>query len=442
MVEERYKELAELSDEIARCGRCGFCQEICPVYHVSSDESGVARGRNMFAAELVSGRLDLSRANEAFFSQCLLCRACVEMCFSGVKTDEVVLAGRRCQRRMSGTAPVHRYIFERLLPDHHRLGRVIRMLGTTRRIAPARLGSALGMFGWLGKGFARAERFSREIPREFLRARLARRKVTDKASKRAAFFIGCGINFMFPHVGEATATILAALGYEVSVVDHGCCGLPAFSHGELQAARRLASLNMAAFARDPDRLIVTDCSSCASFLKDYPRLFSTGEAADPEKLRETERFAARVKDMTEILAENPRIFEAEEGTGHAVRGKVTFHEPCHLGRYQGLGAAACETLGSLSGVDFVEMKEASWCCGGAGAFAVEHPRLSLEILDRKTRNVKSSGADTVATTCPSCLMQIKSGVENAGIEVRVAHLVEIAREHLPAAGKNSEGRRA
>ncbi len=133
MVEERYHELAALSQEIARCGRCGFCQEICPVYHVSSDECGVARGRNMYASELLSGRLDLSRRDGAFFSECLLCRACVDMCFSGVRTDEIVLAGRRLRRRMRGSSPVRDHIFERLLPDHRRLGRLVRASGRTGR---------------------------------------------------------------------------------------------------------------------------------------------------------------------------------------------------------------------------------------------------------------------------------------------------------------------
>ncbi len=86
MVKERYHEIAEFSQEIAHCGRCGFCQEVCPVYQVSAEESGVARGRNVFASELISGGLDLSRRDEAFFSECLLCRACVDICFSGVNS--------------------------------------------------------------------------------------------------------------------------------------------------------------------------------------------------------------------------------------------------------------------------------------------------------------------------------------------------------------------
>ena len=76
------------------------------------------------------------------------------------------------------------------------------------------------------------------------------------------------------------------------------------------------------------------------------------------------------------------------------------------------------------------MNEAAWCCGGAGAFAVEHPELSLQILERKTRNLEFSGADEIATTCPACLMQLRAGVANAGMDVGVKHLTQITRDCL------------
>ena len=431
MVEE-YKELAGLSDEIARCGRCGFCQEVCPVYLISADEAGVARGRNMYARELVSGRLDLSRKDAAFFSECLLCRACVDMCFSAVKTDDIVLAGRRCRHRLLGVSPVYKYIFERLLPDHRSLGKLVRALRTTRQVAPAVLFPSLKIFGWLGISLLRAEQIAGQIPQEFLRERLARKRPLRRGSKQALYFIGCGVNFMFPHAGEATDEILRQLGYDVTVVEHGCCGLPAFSHGDLQTARRLASANIEAFSDDPDCLIVTDCSSCASYLKDYPQMLAIDDSGGVEEIARAERFAGRVRDIAEILAGAEFAQLLREGDRPRPESEqiVTFHEPCHLGRYQALGDEARSALRSLPGINYVEMKEAAWCCGGAGSFAVEHPELSVGILERKVQNIGSSAADAVATTCPACMMQMQAGVTRAGLNVRVKHLSEIARDCL------------
>jgi len=432
MVEERYRELARLSDEMTRCGRCGFCQEVCPVYHVSAEECGVARGRNMFARELVSGSIELSNRNKAFFSECLLCRACVDVCFSAVRTDEIVLAGRKCQRRALGMSPIHRYIFQRLLPDHKRLGKLVRSLRTTQRVVPAVVFPSLRIFGWLGLSLERAERIAGEIPQEFLRERLARKAPRRAGTRRAVYFIGCGVNFMFPDAGEATIEVLEGLGYEVAVVEHGCCGLPAHSHGDIESARRLALDNLEAFAGSPENIIVTDCSSCASYLKEYPTLFEADNPSDEELRRQSQRFAGRVRDLTEILAgpELGRMLRQRGGGRPTEMRAVTFHEPCHLGRYQGLGAKARRTLAGLPGIEYVEMNEAAWCCGGAGAFALEHPDLSMRILQRKTRNVELSGADEAVTTCPSCMMQIRAGVSEAGLGIRVRHLSEIARDAL------------
>lgn len=432
MVENRYKELAGLSEEISRCGRCGFCQEVCPVYIASADECGVARGRNMYARELVSGRLEYSRKDSAYFSECLLCRACVDMCFSSVKTDEIVLAGRRYRQRILGLSPVHKYVFERLLPDHRRLERLVRALRTTRRIAPAALLPSLKIFGWLGISLLRAEQIAGHIPRQFLRERLAREQPFRRGSRQAWYFIGCGINFMFPDAGEATYEILRKLGYEAAIAEHGCCGLPAFSHGDLQTARRLALANIEAFSDGSDSPIVTDCSSCASYMKDYPKMLALDDAEDPETIARAQRFADRVRDMTEILAgdEFERLLRRGDRPRPESARIVTFHEPCHLSRYQQLGAEARSALRSLPGITFVEMNEAARCCGGAGSFAVEHAELSIRILERKILNIELSAADTVATTCPACMMQVRAGATRAGCNVHVKHLSEIARECL------------
>lgn len=429
----KYRELAEVSDEISRCGRCGFCQSVCPVYHVSGLEGSVARGRNMFAKALFSGNLELDRENEALLSECLLCRACVDACFSSVKTDQVVVAGRRARGRIHGLPPIHKYAFERLLPDPQRLGRFVRLARAGRPAARA-ASAALRLFGWF-PSFTRAGEFLEHIPAVSLRERLARRGPHAALSKRAALFIGCGTNFMFPDAGEATASILDALGYRTVVVEHGCCGLPAHSHGAFDAAIHLARLNIERFTQT-EGPIVTDCSSCASFLKDYPRLLSL-DKANGETLARAESFSSRVRDMTEILHE---LSDGYAGTQcdmvsphnrgvHPRRAenlRVTFHEPCHLGRGQRLDTLARTVLSSLP-IEYVEMNEAAWCCGGAGAFALEHADLSLRILERKLQNFRATGAQVLVTTCPSCLMQLRSGLARSATPARVMHLTELVR---------------
>jgi glycolate oxidase iron-sulfur subunit len=235
---------------------------------------------------------------------------------------------------------------------------------------------------------------------------------------------------MFPRVGETTILLLETLGYEVLVVDHGCCGLPAFSHGASEAAMRLAEKNIRAFSNLPECVFVTDCSSCSSFLKEYPRLFALGETADTVLLSKAEQFAARVRDVTEILSLDSNAPSSVTTSIPTSPIRVTFHDPCHLSRRQRLSHLPRMILRSLPGIEFIEMNEADSCCGGAGAFAVEHPDLSLRILERKIESIISSKADIVATTCPSCLMQIRSGLESKGSRTQAVHLVELVPNRL------------
>jgi len=434
MVNERkYPELAQLADEVSRCGRCGFCQSVCPVYRATGHEEGVARGRNMFARGLLSGDLEIARENEAFFTECLLCRACVEMCFSSVKTDDIVLAMRRDNARARGKDAVRQYIFRYLLFDHRRLGRAIRYASFGKTAGAVRLAQALDIFGWCGSRFKRLDQELAEIPRRSLRERLAQRARPERAHKEAFFFVGCGINFMFPEVGEATVAVLEKLGYAVIIADNGCCGLPAHAHGASDAAVKLAERNISLLSQ-PEALIITDCSSCASFLKSYSTLISNG-GGNRALIREAERFSSRVRDVSEVLREAVPLL-ASKWSKAANPQRVTFHDPCHLSRRQGQGEQrltlrARELLRSVPGIEYVEMKEADMCCGGAGAFAFEHPDLSLRILERKMRNIAASSADIVATTCPSCMMQLRSALLQespaAGRKIQVKHLVELVR---------------
>jgi glycolate oxidase iron-sulfur subunit len=391
----------------------------------------------MYAKGLISGTLKHTRKNDAFFSECLLCRACVETCFSAVRTDDIVLAGRRNRRRLGGISPLQKYVFERLLPDPAKLGRFIRMLKASRWIGSPHIEPALRLFGWLGASIARTEQIVREIPDEFFRERLVRRGPATQAEKKVMLFVGCGTNFMFPHVGEATVMTLEALGYETAVVDHGCCGLPVMAHGELAEAMRLALENMRAFSDESNSIIVTDCSSCASFLKDYPKLFSLDDPGD-RRMQEAERFSSRIKDIVELLAlDGTDGISGLKDPGSATPTQtVSFHNPCHLSRYQKISHLARDAVRSLPGIDYVEMKQADWCCGGAGTFAFEHPELSRRILEKKIHNIKSSGAGVVLTTCPSCMMQIRAGIADANLRVRTAHLVEIFCECLSASKHN------
>ncbi len=105
--------------------------------------------------------------------------------------------------------------------------------------------------------------------------------------------------------------------------------------------------------------------------------------------------------------------------------RVTFHDPCHAARGQGLVKPPRELLRRLPGVEFVELPEADWCCGGAGSYALSHYDLAMQVLDRKMANLKKTAADVLVTTCPACIIQLSYGVRRHGLRVEVKHLTEV-----------------
>jgi glycolate oxidase iron-sulfur subunit len=108
--------------------------------------------------------------------------------------------------------------------------------------------------------------------------------------------------------------------------------------------------------------------------------------------------------------------------------RVTYHEPCHLGRGQDVKTQPRELLKSIPGVEFVEMKAADVCCGGAGSFCVTHPALSEKVGATKVESILATRADVVASGCPSCMSQLQAMLHERGVSIRVCHPVELLAE--------------
>jgi len=193
-------------------------------------------------------------------------------------------------------------------------------------------------------------------------------------------------------------------------------------------------------------VIVTDCASCSSFLKKYPKIFHD----DTQNLELAEQQHPLFQDMVEFLAtrgvaapggeeDDPDIGSyydphGAEKTGDAAkvgfesREKpviVTYHDPCHAVRGQGIKNESRDILKAIPGVEFKEMAEADWCCGGAGSYALTHYELSQKVLDRKMENLENCDADILVTSCPACMIQLSYGIRRHGLKTKVFHISEM-----------------
>jgi L-lactate dehydrogenase complex protein LldE len=233
---------------------------------------------------------------------------------------------------------------------------------------------------------------------------------------RAALLITCLADVFYPEVGERIVRLLRRLGVEVDFPDgQTCCGLPLFNSGYHREAAEVARRTVAIF-RDAEQVVVPS-GSCAWMIKhEYPGLMR-----DAAEGTAAEQLAGRTHELSQFLVKRlgRRRFTS------AVRGRITYHDSCHLLRGLHEAESPRALLRELTGGEFVELAGADECCGFGGSFSVRLPEVSTAILDKKLASVEASGADAVVACDAGCLMQMRGGLSRRGSRVRALHLAEV-----------------
>ncbi len=238
------------------------------------------------------------------------------------------------------------------------------------------------------------------------------------AKRRVAFHTGCLADQLFADVNEATVRVLTENGCDVDVLaGERCCGALHIHNGAREEAKTLARANIAAFAAaGPYDAIVSNAAGCSAELRHYGALLD----GDPAAVT----FGESVRDISEYLCAIGLRPPAAPSAG-APSLKVAYDEPCHLLHAQKISDPPKQLLRAIPGLTLVPLDEADACCGSAGVYSLLQPDLSARIAARKIDAVKRSGAAVIATGNPGCLMQIRSGVEAAGLPVKVVHPVQL-----------------
>ncbi|MDA1193394.1 MAG: (Fe-S)-binding protein, partial [Candidatus Poribacteria bacterium] len=234
---------------------------------------------------------------------------------------------------------------------------------------------------------------------------------------RVGFISGCLMSPMFGDINAATVRVLTRNGCEVvTPKSQGCCGALHLHNGVRDTAEGLAKANIDAFLGENLDAIVINSAGCGAALKEYGELF----AHDPQWHERAETFSGKMRDVTEWLVEI-----GFEPPTHPINKRVTYDDPCHLIHGQKVRAQPRQLLNSIPGIEFVEMRDADWCCGSAGVYNVVQPEIARGVLDRKMPSVRETEADILATANPGCLMQLRTGVLQSGLKMDVMHVVEL-----------------
>ena len=419
---------------LQQCMHCGLCLPACPTYQETGKERNSPRGRISLMRAIADGEMEVTKGFADEMDYCLGCLACTTACPAGVDYGTLFEASRAEVERSGvssgpGRSLLRSFTLRFLLvhPWALRLQacilrfytvsgfqRVVRRSGIFR-ILPRRIGE------WDRQSLPIQRRFSDEIIAET-------EKPKGGARRRVAVLTGCIQDIAFSDVNRATVDVLLANGCEVSTPrNQSCCGSLHVHNGETETARELARRQIDSINSTLCDAILSNSAGCGSHLKRYGHLL----ADDPAYAGRAAAFSAKVRDISEWLVEiGFRRPAAHEGNVEPF--VLTYQEACHLCHGQKISSQPREILRCLPGVEFRECPEATTCCGSAGVYSLTQPDTAAWLRDRKVNNLRSTGADIVATANPGCQLQIAQGfsliVEKGGKPVRVAHPVALLAE--------------
>lgn len=419
---DNLKELAKIEQYAAQCMKCGFCSFFCPVYQEEHMETSVARGKNYLVREILAGRQEFTREMGEIIGKCLLCKRCVANCPSKTQIDRVVVGARAELVKKKGLGAIKNFAFRKVMANRKAFGNYVKLARAFQWLLPKTEGKIRHLPDFLkalGQGRnipALADTFLRDMVKPVYAP-----QNNEKPKMKVGFFMGCATDFVYPELGLKFIDFLTKRGIEVVVPENqSCCGAAMYFSGDVETGRLQAEKNIEAF-KDVD-YIVTACATCSSTLKDYQKYLPDTE----DQKKRYEAFEKKVKDSMEFIIDIMKVKPEELTLKKEFEGKTaTWHDPCHLIRYQNIKDQPRAILKGLKGLKYAEMPNADLCCGMGGSFSVYHYDLTKKIAAKKMNGIKTTGADIVVTACPGCMVNLVDNVLQNKMPQKVYHLLEL-----------------
>jgi Fe-S oxidoreductase/nitrate reductase gamma subunit len=393
------------------CMECGRCQDACPAFASDKPLSPKMILFNMERALLADDKAltakrrdDLKELVPATFTEgeiwtCTTCGACQKVCPVEIEHIRKIVGARRSQVLMKSKFPQELNAFFRNMETNSNPWGI----GFSKR---AEWGDGLGV-----------------------------KHIQDVPDAEYLFWVGC--MGAFDDAGKAIAgslvKVLHAAGIKFGTLgtEEKCCGDSARRLGNEYLFQSLAQENIGLFKTYAVRKIVTICPHGYNTLKhEYPKLFELVPGLTPEdkaKLGAIEvvSHAGLIRDLIGAGKISPKAATSQD---------YTFHDPCYLGRHNGLTKEPRAILCSALGGQLKELRRHgvdSFCCGAGGGLMWTEEALGSRINHLRTDEVIASGTGLAAASCPFCLTMLRDGLKDKGREdIKVRDIAEIVAEAL------------
>jgi Fe-S oxidoreductase/nitrate reductase gamma subunit len=382
--------------DLDACTECGRCQDACPAFATSkplSPKSLILDLRDHLQAHgsnQLAGRMTATGKNSQLVSKvireetlwsCTTCMACMQECPVFIEHVPKIIDMRR-----------HLVMEEAKFPDM--MQRALRSLEARGHPYP---GISVSRIDWC----------------QGLNVRI----LSDAGPVDYLYWVGCStaLNPRNQKIARAFTRLLQQAGVDFAILgqEEHCSGDPARRIGNEYLFEKLARRNIEILQSHKVRKIVTTCPHCFNTLKnEYPRFGAAFE----------------VYHHSQLLAELIKRGKLKPSGGF--ESKVTFHDPCYLGRYNDTYEEPREVIAAVPGARVVEMeqhRERSFCCGaGGGRMWVEEP-IDQRVNYKRAEHALESGADIVSAACPFCMTMLDDGLETkrGEREVKVLDIAEL-----------------
>ncbi|MDA4114051.1 MAG: heterodisulfide reductase-related iron-sulfur binding cluster [Thaumarchaeota archaeon] len=368
------------------CTNCGRCQEVCPAYAAGRDLSPRLVVQDL-GADMRAGAGDaLSRGTirEQELWSCTTCNACVNACPVLINQVDYIVEFRRTLVAENRLDPMKRAFLENIGRSNNPFG----LPQSDRQTWLTEMG----------------------VP-----------TIRENPGAEYLYWVGCQGSYD-PRARKITSSVIeimkaANVDFAVLGNEEVCTGEPVRRMGEEARFQELALRNVETLKQAGTKKVVVHCAHCFNtFLNEYPELGARFEVIHHSQL---------IWELTKAGRLPP---------GSAKR-KVTFHDPCNLGRINGVFEEPREVLGSQEGLQLVEMKRSranSFCCGGGGANVWYQVPEKKKIGVIRVEEAVETGADTMAVGCPFCVAMFEDAAKTLGNEtLEIRDIAEIVAEGLP-----------
>ena len=404
--------MTDWKEEVSKCSKCGKCQTVCPVFLETGDESSVSRGKISLAEALRDKQIVYTDKLRDYVYSCKKCMRCRTVCPSDVDYEVIISALLRGVADEMGIPLMPKIIFRYILPRRILFDLMLKVGSKVQRFIPGKRRGQMRHLPLLFMG-------KRWIPTLAKKTALKKFRTTRKLNNpkmRVGLFTGCLINYIYVDIAEAVVDVLNRMNIEV-VIPQGqlCCGTPSSTMGDHKSSKKLSEVNREVFESHNLDAIVSACATCTKSIKlDYLRTLGPS----------WQQMSDKIYDISEFIEK----YCGGDFKTKPLDEKVTYHDPCHLMWVRGITEEPRDVLKKSS--DFVDMDMAGSCCGGGGIFTIIHYDLTLKMLERKVNSIERSGAGTVATNCPGCIMQIADGFAGKDSNVKTTHSIQILQKAL------------